>query len=481
MALAFLILTSAPAEAVLLWSDHQVLQRGENNAATAWIEVPEGVVPDGEVRLTLRDGAAIIAQETLATPPDGPWGVAARGIPTGGPYTITAEWGGGRVSRFDGILVGDLWVLGGQSNMQGAAPKIRDEEPWPTINMLNTTEEWMPARTPIHRVWESQAGAFIEMMRLKMQFDDERIEGARTHSIEVGGVGGIGPGFFFARRMVQETGVPIGLIPCAFGGTTQEEWDPARKDLGRDSLYGYMLWRVGLAGGRVRGLLWYQGESETMVFPGPEAGAWGDRFIAFCAAVRADLEDPDLPVLVAQLSRFEEPAASGAAWEAIRERQRLLPEAVEHLAVVPTVDLTLSDVIHLDYVSQRRLGRRFAWVAAPLVSSSIPPRLPIALDSVAFANTERTAVTVRFAHITGELRTFGPLKAFEVRAADGVTPLDIIAGAEVDPSGIVTVRLSEPAPAGAQLIHAPGANPRGTLIDSNDMAAPAFGPVVIGE
>ncbi len=63
--------------------------------------------------------------------------------------------------------------------------------------------------------------------------------------------------------MVEATGVPIGLVACAHGGTSMEQWNPAKKDEGGKSLYGSMLRQFQLAGGKVKGVLWYQGESDA--------------------------------------------------------------------------------------------------------------------------------------------------------------------------------------------------------------------------
>ena len=64
--------------------------------------------------------------------------------------------------------------------------------------------------------------------------------------------------------MVEKTGVPIGLIPAAHGGTSMQQWNPALRDLGGESLYGATverfraIWRQSR-----RCILWYQGESDA--------------------------------------------------------------------------------------------------------------------------------------------------------------------------------------------------------------------------
>ena len=101
--------------------------------------------------------------------------------------------------------------------------------------------------------------------------------------------------------LVESTGVPIGLIASAHGGTSMEQWNPAKKEQGGNSLYGSMLRQVKLAGGKVRGVLWYQGESDAM------GGAWKvypKVFADFIAAVRSDFGQPELPFYYVQIGRF---------------------------------------------------------------------------------------------------------------------------------------------------------------------------------
>ena len=74
---------------------------------------------------------------------------------------------------------------------------------------------------------------------------------------------GAGLGLPFAVAMVEQTRVPIGLVCTAHGGTSMEQWNPAKKGEGGNSLYGSFLRQVKLAGGKVKGVLWYQGESDA--------------------------------------------------------------------------------------------------------------------------------------------------------------------------------------------------------------------------
>jgi hypothetical protein len=94
--------------------------------------------------------------------------------------------------------------------------------------------------------------------------------------------------------------------------------EPDLKDKQGDSLYGATLRRVIAAGGRVKGMLWYQGESDANPKAAPEYSAKMEKLIA---AFRQDFAQPDLPFYYVQIGRHVnyhqrrrmEPGAGGRA------------------------------------------------------------------------------------------------------------------------------------------------------------------------
>jgi len=86
-------------------------------------------------------------------------------------------------------------------------------------------------------------------------------------------------------------------------------------------LYHNMVRTVQCAGGRVRGILWYQGESDAT---GGPAETYLQRFGAAVAAWRDALGDPQLPILTVQLNRYYTPPTEDLerAWPMLREAQR---------------------------------------------------------------------------------------------------------------------------------------------------------------
>jgi hypothetical protein len=112
----------------------------------------------------------------------------------------------------------------------------------------------------------------------------------------------------------------------------------------------------------VRGVLWYQGESDAS---GENARTYADRFIRAVAAWRDALNHPSLPVVTVQLNRYYGPPddASDRGWSLLREAQRQVPKRLENVSVVPTLDLPLTDGIHIGPAGNLLLGERMASAA----------------------------------------------------------------------------------------------------------------------
>jgi sialate O-acetylesterase len=288
---------------------------------------------------------------------------------------------------------------------------------------------------------------------------------------------GVGPGLPFAGELYRLTWVPIGLLPCALGGSSLEQWNPALKGEGGRSLYGAMLRRIAAVGGRVRGVLWYQGESDATVEMGP---TYRRRFADFIRAVRKDVKDPGLPVLFVQIGRFIVPPDSlPQGWDLVREGQRRVEADLDHVAVVPAVDASLVDLIHLDTAGQIKVGRRLARAAAREVFGrqefSRGPRL-----AEVKTNADRTAVTVAFGEVNGRLRAEGRPTGFVISDGAG-EPIPIITRVDLpeeSPTAVV-LRLGQPLPEGSQLWYGRGLDPYVNLTDDRDMGMLAFGPVPI--
>lgn len=423
-------------------TDSQVLQRDAAGRATPVIQGASD--HPGRLQSRVGDGAWIDVV-TLAA---GAWEAKLPALPTGGPHrvavrvldaagTVSAE----RTAR--DVYVGDLWVLAGQSNMVGRA---RIEEPYardPRVRLFTLQGAWQLATHPLH---------------------EEPLPPGVTRP-------GHGPGLEFARTLVEANNVPIGLIACAKGGTSMDQWSPDAGGTGRNALYANLLAQVKLAGGRVAGVLWYQGENDS----GPEPSAvYQRKFLALVARLRADLGRPDLPFLYAQLGRLaNEVQKFYAEWNVIREAQRTAEALIPHSRLVATLDLDNGDYIHLGRESQDRLGRRFAQAA----QGRGGPRF------VDARWTSPTELRVRLSGVNGELRVpGGRLFGFEITTGDGQRRLVFFRTTyEAATSEIVLHAnrdsANRAAPEELDLWYGRGHDPVCNLTDALDLALPGFGPV----
>jgi Carbohydrate esterase, sialic acid-specific acetylesterase len=190
--------------------------------------------------------------------------------------------------------------------------------------------------------------------------------------------------------------------------------------LGGGSLYGAMLRRFHKNGGKVKGMVWYQGCSDAV---SECSEVYSRRMRAFIKSTRRDFCSPQLPILTVQIARHHSRFSCGAvSWNDVQEQQRLLGETVDNCVTVPTVDLEVDDGIHLNGESQIRLGKRLVQAASALLKIEKGEKLPIRLRGIGF-KTDRLSgymdIEVRFSNVIGELVSKGRAAGFAVSDGRG--------------------------------------------------------------
>jgi len=396
--------------------DYQVLQQDD----------------DGKARVTLDSG------ETLE-------------LSAGGPY---------EVSEAKNVLVGDLWVLAGQSNMEGVGDLSEVETSHPLVHSFQSRESWAPAEEPLHWLGESPRPVHHVLWGQPVPTEVPLRDPARAK--------GAGLGLSFAKARVEQRGVPVGLVPAAHGGTSMQQWDPASKGQGGHSLYGATLERVKAVGGKVAGILWYQGESDANP---TDAALYESRMTTLVQSFRADLGQPDLPFYYVQLGGFVTDPDPGlvSGWNSVRESQRTWQSSLSNVGMVSAIDCGLDDGIHIDTAGLKTLGKRLAAVA----SGQPAP----ALKSVAF-EPDRGWLRVSFDHVQGTLQAHGRPAGFTLRDAGG-RELPLIYKITLDgPDALL--KITDPAGLpGASLWYGWGLAPYCNVTDATGAAVPALGPVAL--
>ncbi len=401
------------------------------------------------------------------------------GVPAGGEYTVEVRQKdrlGNVAAHADvsGILVGDIWILAGQSNMEGVGDLANVEEPSPLVHNFTMAHRWELATEPLHWLIDSpdpvHSGNGLKDL-------DESGRRQRRAAARANRRKGSGLGLAFAKELSRRTGVPIGLVSAAHGGTSMTQWDPAGRDKGGETLYGSMFKQVKNAGGKVKGVLWYQGESDA----NPEAvEKFAERFRGLVAAFRGDIGPKDLPFYSVQIGRYVSPNAP-ENWNRIQDLQRLAAKEIPGTAVVSVIDLELDDAIHVGVEGLKRAGRRLAKIAhRELFGAKSIERGPQPESIKAEAGGR--AIRIQLSGVNRRLLPAAPgqVDGFSIRKKDG-TVLPLIFNAQVDPAApaAVVLKLNAAVPEDAFLHYGAGLDPTCNLVDDEDMAAPVFGPAAI--
>ena len=447
--------------------DHMVVQRDAKNRSAALFS---GECTDsGSVRVSVTlNGEPVrgFSGKVVGQAARGKMNGSIDGLPVGGPYELTLSVGDQSAVVKD-LLVGDVWLLGGQSNMQGCGlfPKKRpvaDKE----VRAFYMDDRWGVAKDPIHNMWQC-----VDQVHIDLQ--------GGVRSAKPAPDWGVCPGPSFGAEMRKLTkGVPQGLIACAHGGTSMPQWDPKLKKAGGKSLYGAMVRRLQKNGGRVAGMIWYQGCSDC--FDGA-AQLYTERMKEFVSALRRDCQNKELPIVIVQIARVISWAEEQKHfWNMVQEQQRLLAYRIKNLQTVPVIDLPLDDTIHISGESQAVLGGRMAQAMEVLRGNRQAGLPPITLESTEIEETRCLGVVVaKFGNVMGGLQAGSRPSGFAI-TSDVST--DNIFDTVIDGDTVRIRTTMAPADLSMAMLHYGfGYNPYCNITDKAGRSLPVFGPIALGK
>ncbi len=437
-----------------VWQSGMVVQRNQP------VNLRGQGMPGASVR-----GAFGREQRTATVRPDSGWSLtfAARPASTT-PDSIRVESGPEHVILRD-VLVGDVWLCAGQSNM--AFPLANDRSARQTLprahNPLLRLLNYIPALTtyiPAYKPAELphlQPDQFYRPARWQMADSAS----ARLFSAV---------GYYAGQMIQQETGVPIGLINVAVGGSPAEAWmrprldgpDTSAKNAALDAVFagdwprnpalepwcierghqnldslllagqpvpkdalGYnhpfkpgFLYEAGIRRFLplgIAGILWYQGESNALSLA--RVRQHEQLFPQMIATWRADWQRPELPVYVCQLSSIgTERGYKSEYWPLFRDSQRRMADSLTHTGMAVTSDVGHPWDVHP--TDKKTVGER---LAREVLAKTY--RKPEGLSpSIRRMKKTKTGWTILFTNAGTGLKTGDgqPLRGFAV--GDGTGP-----------------------------------------------------------
>src|SRR5882672_4926134 len=172
--------------------DNMVVQQGRK--ARVW-----GTAQPGEAVTVTIAGET----ENAKTDAQGHWQTLLGPLKAGGPYVLTIV--GSNTLTFKNVLVGDVWICSGQSNME-----------FQLINAKGATEAIAQANYPEIHLFT------VEKKTADAPLDDVKGQWVVTAPDQVGQFSAVG--YFFGREVYQRMKIPLGLIHTSWGGTPAEAW-----------------------------------------------------------------------------------------------------------------------------------------------------------------------------------------------------------------------------------------------------------------
>ena len=388
--LTFPICSSASAEVRLphLLSDHMVLQRDLPIPIWGWASPSE--------KVTVHLGKS---SESATTGADGHWMVKLPKMGAGGPYQLTVA--GANTITLTDVLIGEVWVCSGQSNMEKPIGNHPGQMP-----CLNYEKEIAAADYPQIRLMEiPPAGSNVPV--------DDVASAAwlvcTPQNIVVkrgGGHGYSACAYFFGRELHKELKVPIGLIAASVGGRPCEPFTPPSGDRWLGMIHPLTPYGI-------RGAIWYQGESNN-----PNGMQYFDKMKTLITDWRKAWAQGDFPFLFVQvaLAKYSDDVeVAPRLWEA-----QAATLSVPNTGMAVTHDISSYPDCHAP--NKQEVGRRLAlWALAKTYGrSTLVYSGPIYKSMVIAGGSGPAKIRIEFDHVGGGLisRDGKPLDQFTIAGED---------------------------------------------------------------
>lgn len=500
-----------------VFGNHMVLQ------ADAEIPVWGHARADANVTVTLGDTSQITVANAK-----GQWTVrfpARKASAT--PASMVVESADERV-EFTDVLVGEVWVCAGQSNMEWTVAQSANgkeelanlgAEVAKTAGKLRETELLVSLATKNLRLLHLAGGArgssgSYTQQHLSRMTPESYCEGEWKLASVESAQSFSAVGWYFGRRLQDELKVPVGLICPAVGGTPAEAWipretleaDPDLKGLvagnwldnerlgefcrtrGQQNLLAAIqagerisedelgpnhsfkpgfMWEAGikpLIPYAIRGAIWYQGESNA---ESPDrVREHGELFPLLVQQWRTEWGQGEFPFLFVQL-----PALNRPEWPWFRDGQRRTLDQLKNVGMAITIDTGHPSTVHPTL--KKPVGVRLAkWTLGTTYESNTPPTYSGPLFDV--AEKKNDSIVVSFKHVGGGLKSSDdkPLRYFEVCSEDGVFHN---ASAKIVGKNAISVSSADvPEPHDVRYAWMPYPDPPVNLFNSADLPASPF-------
>ncbi|HWB32480.1 MAG TPA: sialate O-acetylesterase [Acidobacteriaceae bacterium] len=410
-----------------IFGDHMVLQRGM--AVPVW-----GTAPAGD-KITVSFAGQTVTATAAA---DGKW-IARLSPMKASAESRTLTVTDSSKTEFQDVLVGDVWLCSGQSNMELSAgpPPAPPGTPPPAkplnVGLPDATREQEVAAANHPDIRFNKIGSVMSLepkTEVKGRWVLSTPETMRTFSTAA---------YFFGRELNQKLGVPIGLIGAYYGGANGVSFTRREALLAQPELkpqIDALDARIAQRGPRldrytptvfyngmiaplmpfaIKGVIWYQGEADTA--NAPQAARYATLFPAMIQDWRAQWKEGDFPFLFVQLPTSEPqyPDPTDSAWARVRESQQKAL-SVKNTAMIVLLDISGGEKVHAP--NKKQVGERLGAAALHEVYG----KKNVLYQGPFFKSMEikNGAAILSFDHVGHGLAVTNPdgLKGFAIAGAD---------------------------------------------------------------
>ena len=323
-----------------VFADNMVLQQNSSVAIWGWS------IPNETVRIvgswSINDTISVVANNYSK------WEASIKTTAAGGPYSV--EIIGSSYIKLNNVMLGEVWICSGQSNMEWSANSGLD----------NAEKEISMANYPNIRIFHVlKTGSDSPQQDCFASWEECTPETMRKTSVV---------GYFFGREIHENLDVPVGLIVSAWGGTPAEVWiEKERVESNAEydnnlyeevydwwpstpgSVYNGLIYP--LAPYAIAGAIWYQGESNCKTYQ-------------VYASLKKDLIEnwrsifnKDFPFYFVQIAPYKYGDDVKSAY--LREQQEIVTKTVTNTGMVVVSDL-VNDVKDIHPQSKLGVGKRLA-------------------------------------------------------------------------------------------------------------------------
>lgn len=292
------------------------------------------------------------ATASAITNEDGKWRITLASAAAGGPYSIKIK--GSSVVLINDIMIGEVWICAGQSNMQ-----MPVEGSWDGNNVHGGLNAIVNSKNDNIRVFTAAQNASFTPK------DDAVGKWEKAAPSTTGGFSAVG--YFFAEQLEKTLDVPVGIIVTAWGGSSAEAWTDKEtleslnisipnqisesEQLTPNVLYNAMLRPI--IGYGIKGILWYQGEANRI-----NAHIYESLVNSMVTSWRKQWGLGDFPFYFAQIAPYNYGLNNSAF---LREAQFKTSQSLKNTEMVVTLDVGDCTEIHPAY--KMEVGRRMSYIA----------------------------------------------------------------------------------------------------------------------